>query len=125
VPQPALLPGGSKRLTFMIGFLSRFIGLWFVAGGLVALVIDATRSIAASALIVTPLGQAISSYSVSTLMSFQQFIQQRIEPYAGGWLWDPVIQGILTLPTFVVLGAVGFLFTWLGGRRRRRTASFA
>ena len=47
----------------MIGFLARFIGLWMIAGALVALVIDGTKTIAASTLTVTPLGQ--SWYSIS------------------------------------------------------------
>lgn len=106
----------------MIGFISRFVGLWFVAGALVALVVDATKSIAASALAVTPLGLAFYALTPSTLISVQEFVQQRIEPYVGGWLWDPVIQWILLLPTWAVLGAIGFLFTYLGRRRRIRTA---
>ena len=106
----------------MIGFLSRFVGLWFIAGALVALVIDATKSIAASALIVTPLGLAWSNLNPATLMSTQEFIQRRIEAYTGHWLWDPLIQGILLLPTWAVLGAAGFLLTYLGRRRRLRAA---
>ena len=106
----------------MIGFVSRFVGLWFVAGGLVALVIDATKSIAASALTVTPLGLAFYTLTPSTLLSVQEFVQQKIEPYVGGWLWDPFIQWMLLLPAWVVLGAIGFLLTYLGRRRRIRTA---
>jgi len=106
----------------MFGFLSRFVGLWLIAGALVAVVIDATKSIAASALIVTPLGVAWSNLSVATLMSVQEFVQRNIEPTLGRWLWDPVIQTILLLPTWVILGALGFLFTWLGRRRRLKTA---
>lgn len=106
----------------MIGFVSRFVGLWFVAGGLVALVIDATKSIAASALTVTPLGLAFYTLTPSTLLSVQEFVQQRIEPYVGGWLWDPFIQWILLLPAWAVLGAIGFILTYLGRRRRIRTA---
>lgn len=106
----------------MIGFVSRFVGLWFVAGALVALVIDATKSIAASALSVTPLGQSLYSLAPATLLSMQEFVQQRIEPAIGGWLWDPVIQWILLLPTWLVLGFLGFLLTYLGRRRRVRTA---
>ena len=83
----------------MIGFVSRFVGFWFVAGALVALVIDATKSIAASALTVTPLGQSLFSLAPSTLLAMQEFVQQRIEPAIGRWLWDPVIQWILLLPT--------------------------
>lgn len=103
----------------MIGFLSRVVGLWFVAGGLVALVIDATKSIAASRLMVTPLGLTWSNLNMASLMSVQEFVQRNIEPTLGHWLWDPTIQWILLLPTWIVLGGLGFLLTWLGRRRVR------
>ena len=60
----------------MIGFFSRFVGLWLIAGALVALVVDATKSIAASTLTVTPLGLAWASINPASLMSVQQFFQQ-------------------------------------------------
>jgi hypothetical protein len=107
----------------MIAFLSRFVGLWLIAGALVALVIDATRTIASSSLTMTPLGLAWANLSQSSLMSAQEFVQQRVEAYIGHWLWDPVIQSILLLPSWVVLGAAGFLLTWLG-RPRRLTPAY-
>jgi hypothetical protein len=106
----------------MIGFLSRFLGLWMVAGALVALVIDATKTIAASKLTVTALGEAWAGIGMASLMAAQEFVQQSIEPAVGRWLWDPLIQSILLLPVWVVLGALGFLFTWLGRRRRMKIA---
>ncbi len=48
----------------------------------------------------------------------QEFVQQKI----AGWLWDPVIQWLLLLPTWAVLGLFGFLLTYLGRRRRVRIA---
>ena len=104
----------------MIGFFSRFVGLWLIAGALVALVVDATKTIAASALTVTPLGLAWASVNPASLMSVQQFFQQKVEAYVGHWLWDPLIQWILLLPTWVILGALGFLLTYLGRRRKRK-----
>jgi hypothetical protein len=106
----------------MIGFLSRFLGLWLIAGALVALVIDATKTIAASRLTVTALGEAWASLGMASLMAAQEFVQQTLEPTIGRWLWDPLIQSILLLPAWVVLGALGFLFTWLGRRRRIKVA---
>ncbi len=106
----------------MIGFLSRFVGLWLIAGALVALVIDATRTIATSALTFTPLGLAWASLSQPSLMATQEFVQRRIESYVGHWVWDPVIQSVLLLPTWIVLGAAGFLLTYLGRRRRLKVA---
>ena len=106
----------------MISFLSRFTGLWLTAGALVALVIDATKTIAASTLTVTPLGSAWATINRPSLMATQEFVQRKIETYIGHWLWDPVIQGILILPTWAVLGALGFLLTYLGSRRRLKAA---
>jgi hypothetical protein len=108
----------------MIGFMARFVGLWLIAGGLVAVVIDATKSIAASALTVTPLGLAWYNLSPATVMLAQEFVQRRIEPYVGPWLWDPLIQWLLLLPTWAVLGGFGFVLAWLG-RRRRPSAAYA
>ena len=106
----------------MIGFFSRFVGLWLIAGALVALVVDATKSIAASTLTVTPLGLAWATFNRASLMAVQQFVQRTVEAYVGHWLWDPVIQWLLLLPTWAILGAAGFLLTYLGRRRKRRAA---
>jgi hypothetical protein len=106
----------------MFGFFSRFVGLWLIAGALVALVVDATKSIAASSLTVTPLGLAWASINQASLMAVQQFVQREVEAYVGHWLWDPLIQWILLLPTWAILGAAGFLLTYLGRRRPRKAA---
>jgi hypothetical protein len=105
----------------MLGFLPRFVGLWFVAGGLVAFTIDAAKSIAAGAVAMTPLGTTLFALAPATLLSSQTFVQH-VDPYIGGWLWDPVIQWVLLLPTWAVLAAIGFLLTFLGRRRRPRMA---
>ena len=106
----------------MLLFLPRFIGLWFVAGTLVAVTVDAAKSIAASTLTLTPFGAALHALAPATLLAAQTFVQQSIEPHLGGWVWDPVIQSILLLPTAAVLGAIGLLFTYVGSRRPRRAA---
>lgn len=106
----------------MIGFFSRFVGLWLIAGALVALVVDATKSIAHSALIVTPVGLAWDSINRPSQIAVQRFVQQQIEAYVGHWVWDPVIMWLLLLPTWAVLGAAGFLLAYLGRRRKRKAA---
>jgi uncharacterized membrane protein len=106
----------------MIGFFSRFVGLWLIAGALVALVVDATKSIAASTLLFTSLGDTWGSLNRASLVSVQQFFQRGVETYVGHWLWDPLIMWILLLPTWAILGAAGFLLTYLGRRRKRKAA---
>jgi hypothetical protein len=106
----------------MLLFLPRFIGLWFVAGALVAITIDAAKSIAASALTLTPFGAALHALAPATLLAAQTFVQQSLEPHLGGWVWNPLIQSILLLPTWVVLGVVGFLLSYVGRRRGPQSA---
>jgi hypothetical protein len=106
----------------VIGFLARFLGLWLVAGGLVALVVDGTKSIAASALTLTPLGIAWFSISPSSLVASQEFVQRKVEAFTGHWLWDPLIQWILMLPAWAVFGGLGLWLVYAGRRRRLKPA---
>ena len=102
----------------MIAFLSRFIGIWLIAGALVAVVVDGAKTIASTSLTVTPLGLTWFTLSPTSLMAAQGFVQQTVESYIGHWLWDPLIQWILLLPTWAVLGAVGCTLAYLGRKRR-------
>jgi hypothetical protein len=108
----------------MIAFLSRFVGIWLIAGALVAVVVDGAKTIAATSLTVTPLGLTWFALSPTTLMATQRFVQQTVESYIGHWLWDPLIQWILLLPSWAVLGAVGGTLAYLG-RKRRFTPAYA
>jgi len=108
----------------MIAFLARFLGLWLIAGALVALVVDGTKTIAASSVTTTPLGYAWYSISPASLMRAQEFVQRQVETYIGHWLWDPIIQWILMAPTWAVIGAMGVWLVYIG-RRRRMISAFA
>ncbi|MAA99589.1 MAG: hypothetical protein CMN86_15045 [Stappia sp.] len=102
----------------MIRFLLRILGLWLVALALVALVIDATGSIAASAWVFTPAGKYWFDFDPASLGLAQAAVQRHVSPM----LWDPVIQTLLEAPVWAVAGPLGFVLLWLGdlGRRRRR-----
>src|SRR5262245_10857387 len=102
----------------MLGFVSRFVGLWCVAGALVALVIDAAKSIAVSSLVVTSVGGTLSALAPSVLAA----AQASIDHHVGSWFWSGVVQWLLLLPTWLVLGFLGFLLTYIGRRRRVRLA---
>ncbi len=104
----------------MIALLARIAGMWLIAGAMVALVVDATKTIASSSFTLTPLGATWLALGPRSLESAQKFVQESIEAYVGHWLWDPVIQGVLAVPTWAALGALGFALTYLGGRRRSR-----
>lgn len=98
----------------MLRFLSRFLGLWLMAGALIALVVDAAKTIAAGEIVTTPLGLLWHTLSPATLNGAQAGIQRHV----GTFLWDPVIQSILVAPTFVVCGVLGALLLFAGRGKR-------
>ncbi|GAB4240549.1 MAG: hypothetical protein Kow0032_28240 [Methyloligellaceae bacterium] len=98
-------------------WLLRVLGVWCLLVAMVALTIDATRSLAGlGKLEMTSLGEHWFSLSSATLNMAQAAIQRNIHPY----LWDPVIQSILQVPTWIFFTGLGLFLYWLGRRRRRR-----
>jgi hypothetical protein len=100
--------------------LSRIFGFLLIAGMLAAVVIDATKSIAASSLTITSLGQWWFTLDRDSLDRFRQFVQGSVDTHVGGWVWDPFVQTILSLPTWLVFGVPGALLILLAPVRRRR-----
>jgi hypothetical protein len=94
----------------MIRFLFRFIGLWLLAGAFVALVIDGTRSVGASRIVLTTTGEAWSVLHRPSLEQFRTYVE-------GGfpaWVWDPLVLNLLLAPLWAALGVLGILFALLG-----------
>src|SRR4029077_14993208 len=106
--------GAATRREFLIRFVFLFIGLWILAAGFVALVRDGTKSIAGNAVFTTALTADWTNIHASSLQALEAAIARSVDPYIGGWLWDPVVLGILSAPTFVVLGVLGSIPTPVG-----------
>lgn len=104
----------------MFRLLFRVLAMISLAIAVIMAVIDATRSIAASALTFTPLGESWYSVSPDTLNLSQAVVQRYTLPV----LWDPVAIFILTLPGWLVFAALSLLFYAIG-RPRRRAISLA
>ena len=98
----------------MIRFLFRFLGYWLLAGALVAAIIDGSKSIAASSLVTTPLGQHFQQLAPSLLQRLEFGIQNNL---GLPWLWDLVFVNILTWPTFAVLGILALIILMIGRRK--------
>ena len=103
---------GEKDLG-MIRFLLRFLGLWLLAGGFVALVLDGVRSIASSRLLVMPLGEAWAGASEASLARVQALVEANLP--AGSW--GSVIVPLLGAPLAAVLVVLGLLLIVLGRKR--------
>ena len=99
----------------MIRFLLRLAATVALAVAVVMAVIDATRSIAASALTFTTLAQSWQTVSPWSLDAARKAVEQSAWP-AG---WTTVAAPLLALPAFAVLAVLAFIL-YAGGYRRRR-----
>ncbi len=100
----------------MIRFFFRFLAVVALAVAVILAVVDATRSIAASEVVLTPLGTSWSDVSPATLDGARAVTER----YLFAALWDPVIVTILGLPGFVVFLVLALLFFTIGRRPARR-----
>jgi hypothetical protein len=98
----------------MLRFLARSCGLVLLAAGFAALIIDGTRSIAASALMISPFGDMCAYLFPRLFPLLQPAVERNLHPL----LWDPILKGFLMAPSWVVLPAFGFLLLWMAKRRR-------
>lgn len=99
----------------MFRFLIRFAGLWLLAGGFVAFVVDGTRSIASSDIVMTPLGEAWFAVNQSSLGAFQGLVETHLSPE----IWERFMVPLLMAPLAAVLGGSGMLLLLLGRRSAR------
>jgi hypothetical protein len=96
----------------MLRFASRFLGFWLVAAAVVAAVVDGAKSIAASALVTTSVGEAW------TVIASVAAGDSGAVPLSPPWPLDLPLQWLLAAPAVVVLGALGAAFLILGAKRR-------
>lgn len=97
----------------MIRFLLRFLGLWLLAGGFVALVLDGVRSIASSQILATSFREAWTRVSEASLARMQESTAAHLP--AGSW--DFVAVPVLDAPVAAVLVVAGLLLIVLGRKR--------
>jgi len=104
----------------MFRFLFRLMATFSLAVATIMAVLDVTRTIAASRLVLTPLGDSWRSVSPVTLEQTQSFIVENAHPL----VWNPVMVFILGLPGFAVFGVLAFLLYAIGHRPERRIGRF-
>lgn len=98
----------------MIRFLFRFIGLICLAAAFILVIYDGTKSIAGNNLYFTSVRTLWELINAGSL----QKLKPLIVPYGGGFLWDPVMLGILAAPSWSILGGFGILLLLFGRRKR-------
>jgi hypothetical protein len=100
----------------MIRFLFRVLAIFSLAAAVIFAVLDATRSIASSAPVMTPLRTSWLAVSPDTMAAAQDLLMRKVHPL----LWDPVMVRTLELPGFAIFAVLAFLFYAIGHRPERR-----
>lgn len=100
----------------MIRFCLRVLGLCLLSLALVMAAVSGASSIAGDPLLINKLGGMWRDISPDTL----QATRLAIAGVLPERLWDPVIQNALSVPSFLMLGVLGFLLVLLGTKRQRR-----
>ncbi|HYP58578.1 MAG TPA: hypothetical protein VEQ35_09895 [Beijerinckia sp.] len=89
----------------MIRFALRFIGLFLLAGAFAGLIVDATRSVAAGSLVVTPFGETALALFPEKLKLIKPIIEaQGLLPWRE---WAMLV--LLRIPLALVIGGLGCL----------------
>jgi hypothetical protein len=96
--------------------LLRVLGTWLLGIAVILLIIDGTRSLAASTLVMTSLGDTWTSIHPESLAEVRAFFATRFV----GPVVDPAVAAVLGLPGWIVLGVPGAFIAWLGRTRRAR-----
>ena len=105
----------------MFRFVFRLAAMVALSVSVIMAVLDTTRTVAASALVLTPLNASWLAVSPETRAAFETFVRAKASPL----LWDGVIAWVLDQPGFAVFAVLAFLLYAIGYRRKRRGAEFA
>lgn len=105
----------------MFRFLFRLAASIALAVAIIMAVLDATRTVASSRLVMTPLAASWATVLPETLETTRAFVSEKIHPL----LWDPAIVTVLQLPGFVFFAILAFLLYAVGHRPERRSGRFA
>ena len=73
------------------------------------MIIDGTRSIAGSQVVLTPLSLLLSG----RLPALQKAIGGNVHPF----LWDPLMLTLLKAPVWLAFAAIGLFLMWIARRR--------
>lgn len=105
----------------MFQFIFRAVGFVVLALALVVAVLDLTRSIASSSMVITPFSSLWQSFSPASLETSRVAVESYVHPI----LWDPIITFALELPSWLLLWTIAMICLWIGQKRKNPYGRFA
>ena len=112
VPDPPEL--NAQGTDPMLAFF-RFLAGVLLLIAVIAAVYDGTRSVAAGALVSTPLAEHWSKIAPGLLSATQSAVSRTTHPL----VWELGMRKVLLVPTWALFAVLGLLFAFAGRRRRR------
>ena len=100
----------------MIRTLLRLLAMIALAIAVIMAVLDATRSIAAETLVMTPLASSWGALAPSSLAGFETMVRTNLP----GFFWDPVAVGLIALPGFIFFAGLALVLSIVSHRPVRR-----
>jgi len=97
----------------MIRFLLRFIGLCLLATAFVFFVYDGEKTIVNQHLSLLKVSEAWAIVDQNSLNHVQDWVKQK-----ALWAWDPYVQKVFELPSWIVLGVIAMILIVLGRRKK-------
>ena len=116
-----IAPADKNTDQALFSFVFRLLGLVILALALVLAVLDITRSITASSLILTSLGDAWAGFNPVSFEAAKEAVTTALHPA----MWDSVIAFILMLPSWFVFCLLAMVLLWLGRKKSSRFGRFA
>jgi hypothetical protein len=113
--------GQDDTKDLMFRFLFRLMAMFALAIAVIMAVLDATRTLASSELVLTPLNTSWMNVSPDTFAAVQSFFTEKAHPL----VWDLGAMLILNQPGFAVFAGLAFLLYAIGRKPRRRPGRFA
>ena len=102
----------------MIRFVVRTLGLWSLAGGFSAAVIDGMKSIAASGPVMTSALATWTDLAPGSLAATAQAVGERF----GQPVWSSFAATVLAVPTWALFGGLGAVLITLARPRDEKIA---
>lgn len=99
----------------MLRFLFRTLGVLCLALAIMFAVIDATKSLGVSKLVLTPLKVSWEQFGPQTFTSTMQWLGQNTSPFVN----TTILENILAWPTFIIFVGFALLFHFIGYKRQR------
>jgi hypothetical protein len=98
----------------MLRFLLRFFGMCLLATAFVLFIYDGEKTLVNRHLEFLNVTQVWAIVDQHSLDSAQDWLRQN-----ALWAWDPYMQKILALPTWVVLALVSTILVMLGRKKKK------